>query len=135
MRTRDKTDGPQNGINFLVLVPRTAAKSIGDLLQEPLFIFGSIRVAQGRMGNSDFLGRENALTESLLTIALFEAAATLDSQTDKEPEAIKPKNRCKSFTLGPVAVLTIAQDNDTGFGPKGHELIDLFYVAEGPIFT
>ena len=74
-------------------------KPIKGLLQEPVFVFGSIRVTQG--------------TESVLTITMFEAAATLDGKTDKEPKAIKPEDQRKAFTLGPVAVLLISQDNDS----------------------
>jgi hypothetical protein len=50
----------------------------------------------------------------------------LDSQTDKELEAIKPKDRHEPFALGPVMVLPIAQDDDMGFGPKGHALFIFF---------
>ena len=112
MRAQDKTDGVQNGINLLVPVTRTAAKPVEGLLQEPVFIFGSIRVTRGRTDYSDLFGRENALTESVLTIALFEAMGTLDGKTDEELEAIKPEDRRKAFTLGPVAVLPVPQDDD-----------------------
>jgi hypothetical protein len=46
----------------------------------------------------------------------------LDRKADEITEAIKTEDRCKTIALRPLPTFTVAQNNDTRFGPKGHEI-------------
>ena len=46
----------------------------------------------------------------------------LDRETDEKTKAVKTKNRSKTVTLRPLSIFTVPQDDDSRFGPKGHEV-------------
>ena len=112
MRTWIKTNGAQNGVNFLVPMPWTLVEPVKCLLQEPVFILRSILITQGRVDNSSLFRGENPLTEGILTIALFETTTALDGKTDEELETIKPEDGCKAITFRPITVLLSPQNDD-----------------------
>jgi hypothetical protein len=64
------------------------------LLEKPIFARLSVGITRWRTDDGDFLRGQNAITEGILAIALFEYTTLFDSQTDKVPEGLLTKNWC-----------------------------------------
>ncbi len=69
----------------------------------------------GRADNSDFIGWEDALTESILAVALTKGTPLLNGKADKEVEAVLAKNWGESIALVPYAVFVIPENYNPRF--------------------
>jgi hypothetical protein len=119
----DKTDGAQNRINLLIPVPWTTAKAIESLLKQPVFIFCGVGITGGWTDNCDFLRREYALAEGVLTVPLLETTTMLHPKTDQKTKTVKAQNRSKPIALRPITSLTIAQNHDPRLGAERQKLL------------
>jgi hypothetical protein len=118
MGVGDKTDGVQNRNNLLIPVPWTTAKAIESLPKQPVFIFCGVGITGGWTNNCDFLRRENALAEGVLTVPLLETTTMLHRKTDQKMETVEAQNWSKPIALGPITSLTIAQNHDPRLGAE-----------------
>ncbi len=85
-RVRDigfEADASENGRDFLVPVAGTSAETVQRFLEEPIFILGSIWVANWRLYDSDLIVEEDALAKGVLAVALLEGAPLFDGKTDR----------------------------------------------------
>ncbi len=63
-------DQPEDGVNFVIPMPRAVPKSIEHPFKEPIFIRGGSGITARRANNSNLVGRKDALTECVFTITL-----------------------------------------------------------------
>ncbi len=63
-------------------------------LEEPVFIFGGFGISDGWLDNCNLVWREDALTECVLTISLFESAMVFRCHTEDKVHGVGTKNGC-----------------------------------------
>jgi hypothetical protein len=126
MQAGSETNGAKYGTYLVVPVTWAPTETIKSFEKKPIFVLGRVGVPRGRSDNSYFLSWKNALTEGVFAISLFEGPTMLGRHANQEPETVKPENRCEAVAFRPVAGFTIAQNDDTRFGPKWHQLLILF---------
>jgi hypothetical protein len=78
-----EADASENRRDLVVPMAGTSAETVQLFLEEPIFVFGGIQVADRRLYDSDLVVGEDALTKGILAVALLEGAALFDVETDQ----------------------------------------------------
>jgi hypothetical protein len=84
-------------------------------LQEPVLVGFNVGSLLWRGDNSDFILRENTLTESVCAVTLTKGATLLISKADKEAEAVLAKDGSKSIALAPNSILVTPKNHNARF--------------------
>jgi hypothetical protein len=81
-------------------------------------------ITNRRLNNSYFVRWEDALTEGILAIILFEYSSLFDCHAEKEAHCVWMEYRCVPLRLSPYSIFMVAKDYNAGFGPvRIHHLI------------
>jgi hypothetical protein len=107
-------------------VSRTASEAIKSVLQEPIFLLISLRIARWWVYNSDFIVRKCTLAKGIFTIPLMEGTTLFNSKANQEMKTVLTKNRGEAIAFTPNSALVIFQDNDSGFCMEEEEILILF---------
>ncbi len=118
-------DRPEDGINFVIPMPRAAPKSIKHPFEEPIFIRGGVGIAARGANNSNHVGRKDALTECVLTITLTKGTTRRDRHACKETERILTEDRGKFVAFLPNMVFMVPKNNNVRIGTKRAEILIL----------
>jgi hypothetical protein len=98
----------QDGFNLDIPVSRTATEAVEPPSQQPVFVLFGIWVPDRWFDDSDFIRREDALTEGILAIALLKCLVSLDSHADDEAYGVGSEDWGVLILLGPISVLVIS---------------------------
>jgi hypothetical protein len=97
----------QDGFNLDIPVSRTTKEAVERPFQQPVFVLFGIWVPDRWFDDSDFVRREDALTEGIHAIALLKCPVLLDGHADNEAHGVGSEDWGVLILLGSVSVLVI----------------------------
>jgi hypothetical protein len=104
---------------------RAAAEAIKSLQKKPILVGISIGIAGGRTNYCSFVRWENALAESVFTVALSKCTTFLNCKTSEETKGILMKNGRETIAFGPNAVFMVTKHHNPRLCTKREEMFVL----------
>ncbi len=75
--------------------------------KQPVFILLGVSVPDWWFEDSDFVRREDALTEGIFAVALLKCSVSLYGHADDEAHGVRSEDWGVLILLGPISVLVI----------------------------
>ncbi len=86
---------------------RTATETVERPFKQPLFVLLGVWVPDRWFDNSDFVRREDALTEGVFAVTLLKCSVSLYGHADDEVHGGRSEDWEVFILLGPISVLVI----------------------------
>jgi hypothetical protein len=88
-------------------VSRTATETVECPFKQPVFVLLGVWVPDQWFDNSDFVRREDALTEGVFAVSLLKCLVSLYGHADNEVHGVRSEDWGVFILLEPISVLVI----------------------------